>query len=84
MPIILKVEFYQFAWTRLHNSLHVASLTHMALGIEVQHFVTYIHTQNGLVGSIIKRIKLIARPLLMNCDYQLHVGVMQLYTLLTD
>jgi hypothetical protein len=52
--------------------------------IEVQHSVTYVHTQNGLVGSIIKRIKLFARPLLMNCDYQLHVRVMQLYTLLTD
>jgi transposase InsO family protein len=38
----------------------------MALGIEVQHLVPYVHTQNGLAKSLIKRIKLIARPLLMN------------------
>ena len=40
----------------------------MALGIQVQHSVPYIHTQNGLVESLIKRIKLIARPLLQNCN----------------
>jgi hypothetical protein len=28
----------------------------------------YVHTQNGLVESLIKRIKLIARPLLHNCN----------------
>ena len=39
----------------------------MALGIQVQHSVPYVHTQNGLAESLIKRIKLIARPLLMNC-----------------
>jgi hypothetical protein len=40
----------------------------MALGIEVQHFVAYVHTQNGLAESFIKRIKLIARTLLQNCN----------------
>ena len=40
----------------------------MALGIHVQHSVPYVHTQNGLAESLIKRIKLIARPLLMNCS----------------
>ena len=39
----------------------------MALGIQVQHSVPYVHTQNGLAESLIKRIKLTARPLLMNC-----------------
>jgi len=39
----------------------------MALGIQVQHYVPYVHNQNGLAESLIKRIKLIARPLLMNC-----------------
>jgi hypothetical protein len=39
----------------------------IALGIQVQHFVPYVHTQNYLAESLIKRIKLIARPLLMNC-----------------
>jgi hypothetical protein len=36
----------------------------MAQEIEVQHSVTYVHTQNGLIESLIKRIKLIARQLL--------------------
>ena len=36
----------------------------MTLGIKVEHFVTHVHTQNGLAESLIKRIKLIARPLL--------------------
>ena len=40
----------------------------MALGIQVQHFVLYVHTQNGLAESLIKRIKLIARLLLQNCN----------------
>nr|AAS79613.1 putative copia-like polyprotein [Ipomoea trifida] len=36
----------------------------MALGIKVEHPVPYVHTQNGLAESLIKRIKMIARPLL--------------------
>jgi hypothetical protein len=30
--------------------------------------VSYIHTQNGLTESLIKRINLIARPLLHECN----------------
>jgi hypothetical protein len=41
----------------------------MALWIEVQNdFVPYVHTQNGLVESLIERIMLLARPLLQNCN----------------
>jgi transposase InsO family protein len=40
----------------------------MAQEIEVQHSITYVHTQNGLVKSLIKRSKLIARPLLQGCN----------------
>jgi hypothetical protein len=40
----------------------------MALGIEVQHSMSYVHTQNGLAKSLIKRIKLITRPLLQDCN----------------
>jgi hypothetical protein len=36
----------------------------MALGINMEHHVPYVHTQNGLAESLIKRVKLIARPLL--------------------
>jgi hypothetical protein len=34
-----------------------------ALGINVEYFVPYVHTQNGLAESLIKRAKLVARPL---------------------
>jgi hypothetical protein len=40
----------------------------MAQGIQVQYSVPYVHTQNGFVESLIKRIKLIVRPLLHNCN----------------
>jgi transposase InsO family protein len=40
----------------------------MAQGIEVQHLIPYVQTQNSLAESLIKRIKLIARPLLHNCN----------------
>jgi hypothetical protein len=33
----------------------------MTQEIEVQHSGSYVHTQNGLVESLIKRIKLIAQ-----------------------
>ena len=38
----------------------------MSLGIKVEHSVPHEHTQNGLAKSLIKRIKLIARPLIQN------------------
>jgi hypothetical protein len=40
----------------------------MAKGIEVQHLVPYMQTQNGFVESLIRRIKLIVRSLLHNCN----------------
>ena len=40
----------------------------MALGIQVQHSIPYVYTQNELAESLIKRVKLIARPLLQNCN----------------
>ena len=52
-------------------SSHVFNNYCMALEIQVQHLVPYIHTQNGLAESMIKRIKLIARPMLMNCKLPL-------------
>jgi transposase InsO family protein len=38
----------------------------IALGINVEHSVPYVPTQNGLAESLIKSIKLITRPLLQN------------------
>jgi hypothetical protein len=40
----------------------------MAQGIEVHHSIPYVCTQNGLAESLIKRIKLIAKPLLQGCN----------------
>ena len=37
----------------------------MSVGIDVEHPVAHVHTQNGLAESLIKRLQLIARPLLM-------------------
>jgi hypothetical protein len=37
-------------------------------GIEVRHFIPYVYTQKGLVESLIKRIKLISRSLLQDCN----------------
>jgi hypothetical protein len=39
-----------------------------AQGIQVQYFVPYVYTQNGLIESLIKIIKLIERPLLHKCN----------------
>ena len=38
----------------------------LALGINAEHSMPHVHTQNGLAESLIKRIKLIARPLLQD------------------
>jgi len=37
----------------------------MSIGIEVEHLVAHVHTQNGLTESLIKCSKLIAKPLLI-------------------
>ena len=37
----------------------------MSVGIDVEYLVAHTHTQNGLAESLIKRLQLIARPLLL-------------------
>ena len=37
----------------------------MSIGIDVEYPVAHTHTQNGLAESFIKRLQMIARPLLM-------------------
>jgi hypothetical protein len=34
----------------------------MALGVKVEHLLPYVHAQNGLAKSLVKRIELITRP----------------------
>jgi hypothetical protein len=70
--IRLKVNFseHQIQTIRLDNATKFSSRAFndycMAQEIQVQHSVPYVHTQNGLDESLIKRIKLITRPLLHN------------------
>jgi len=40
----------------------------ISIAIEVEHLVVHVHTQNGLVESLIKRLKLVARSLLMRAN----------------
>ena len=40
----------------------------MSLRIDVEHLVAHVHTKNGLVESLIKRLQLIARPPLMRSN----------------
>ena len=37
----------------------------MSVGIDIEHPVAHVHTQNGLAESFIKRLQMIARPMLM-------------------
>jgi hypothetical protein len=54
----------------------------MTQGIQVQHSVTYVHSQNGLAESLIKRIKLVAKLLLHNWNLPIicwgHADLIQL------
>jgi len=63
---------HQIQSIRMDNAAKFSSKAlndyYLALGIQVQHSIPYVHTQNGLAESLIKRIKLIARPLLQNCN----------------
>jgi hypothetical protein len=72
--IRLKVNYpkYRIKSIRMENAAKFSSQAFndycIAQGIEVQHYVPYVHTQNGLAESLIKRIKLIARPILQGCN----------------
>ena len=37
----------------------------MSIGIEVEHLVPHVHSQNGLVEAAIKQLQVIARALVM-------------------
>ncbi|KAM1348719.1 hypothetical protein ACFX2F_002864 [Malus domestica] len=71
-PIIkLRAQFpdYPIKSIRLDNVCEFTSQTLddycMTLGIDVEHSVPRVHTQNGLAEAFIKRLQLIARTLLM-------------------
>ena len=60
---------------RLDNAGKFSSQTFldycMSIGINVQHPVAHVHSQNGLAESFIKRLQLIARPLLLKTKFPL-------------
>jgi hypothetical protein len=72
--IRLKANYFEYRLqsVRLDNvvefSLRSFNNYCMTQEIEVQHSVSYVHIQNGLAEYLIKRIKLIVRPLLHNCN----------------
>ncbi|KAM2891650.1 hypothetical protein COP2_009915 [Malus domestica] len=67
----LRAQFpdYPIKSIRLDNAREFTSQTFddycMTLGIDVEHPVPHVHTQNGLAEALIKRLQLIARTLLM-------------------
>ncbi|CAI0399065.1 unnamed protein product [Linum tenue] len=69
--IRLRAHFpdYPIKKIRLDNAGEFTSQTFndycMSMGIDVEHPVAHVHTQNGLAESFIKRLQMIARPLLM-------------------
>ncbi|KAD2805063.1 hypothetical protein E3N88_38440 [Mikania micrantha] len=69
--IQLRAHFpnYTVNWVRLGNAgeftSHAFNDYCMSIGIVVEHSVAHVHTQNGLAESLIKRLQLIARPLIM-------------------
>ncbi|KAI3811307.1 hypothetical protein L1987_21028 [Smallanthus sonchifolius] len=71
--IQLRANFleYQIKNIRMDNAGEFTSQAFndycVSIGIKVEHPVAHVHTQNGLAESLIKRLQLIARPLLMRC-----------------
>ena len=69
--IRLKAQFpdYSIKTIRLDNAGEFTSKSFydycMAVGIHVEHPVAHVHTQNGLAESLIKRLQIIARPMLL-------------------
>ena len=67
----LRAQFpdYPIKTIRLDNAGEFTSQTlndyFMSITINIEHHVAHFHTQNGLAESLIKRLQLIARPLLM-------------------
>ena len=67
--LIAQFPYYPIKTIRLDNVSEFTSQTLndycMSIRINIEHLVAHVHTQNGLAVSLIKRLQLIARPLLM-------------------
>ena len=52
----------------------------MPIAIAVEHPIAHVHTQNGLAESLIKRLQVIARPLIMRIKFSISIwGLAILY-----
>ncbi|GKA30526.1 uncharacterized protein Tco_0716831 [Tanacetum coccineum] len=77
--IRLRAHFLDFPikTIRLDNAGEFTSQTFndycMSIGISVEHSVAHVHTQNGLAESLIKRIQMIARPMIMKAKLPVSV-----------
>jgi hypothetical protein len=86
--IKLKAQYseHQIQSIRIDNAAEFSSRTfnyyRKALRIQVQYSVPYVHTQNRLAESLIKRINLLQDHYYRISIYQHHIGVTQFYTLL--
>ena len=69
--IRLKAQFpnHPIKKIRLDNAGEFSSQTFLdyciSVGIDVEYLVAHIHTHNGLAESLIKRLQMIAKPLLL-------------------
>jgi len=68
---MLKAQFSDYAIKKVRLD-NVGEFTSQAfndyfvsMGIDVEHPVPHVHTQNGMAKSLIKRLQLIARPLIL-------------------
>ena len=72
--IRLRAQFldYSIKTIRLDNAGEFTSKIFddycMTVGIDVEHLVPHLHTQNGLAESLIKRLQVIAITLLLRCQ----------------
>ena len=84
--IRLRAQFpnYPIKIIRLDNVGEFTSQTFnsycFSIGIKFEHHVAHVHTQNGLPESFIKRLQLIARPLLMKSKFPTTIWGVLSYT----
>ncbi|XP_070049266.1 uncharacterized protein [Nicotiana tomentosiformis] len=77
--IKLRAQFpdYAIKTIRLDNASEFTSQAFndycISTGITIEHQVAHVHTQNGLAESLIKRLQLIAKPMLMRTKLPISV-----------
>ena len=72
-----QIQDYAIKIIRLDNAGEFTSQTFndycLSTGITVEHLVVHVHTQNGLAESLIKRLQLLATPLLMRTKLSISI-----------